>query len=94
MGRPPLFGKRSVAQAGAVKAINRMQTIGYYVAEFELKGRERAEYGDKLFAKLAERVAVKRLVSGDSYIVTFFLQILSTDVLSSRNSVAEVREEL
>ncbi len=56
----------SVAQAGAVKAINRMQTmrnwiIGYYVAEFELKGRERAEYGDRLFAKLAERVAVKGL---------------------------------
>ena len=56
----------SATQAGAVRAINRMQTmrnwiIGYYIAEFELKGRERAEYGERLLAKLAERVAVKGL---------------------------------
>lgn len=56
----------SATQDGAVRAINRMQTmrnwiIGYYIAEFELKGRERAEYGEMLFAKLAERVAVKGL---------------------------------
>ena len=42
----------SATQAGAVRAINRMQTmrnwiIGYYIAEFELKGRERAEYGER-----------------------------------------------
>ena len=54
----------SSTQAGAVKAINRMQTmrnwiIGYYIDEFELKGKERAEYGERLFAKLAERVAIK-----------------------------------
>ena len=56
----------SATQAGAVRAINRMQTmrnwiIGNYIAEFELKGRERAEYGERLLAKLAERVAVKGL---------------------------------
>lgn len=56
----------SATQAGAVKAINRMQTmrnwiIGYYIDEFELKGKDRAEYGERLFAKLAERVAIKGL---------------------------------
>ena len=56
----------SATQAGAVKAINRMQTmrnwiIGYYIVEFEQKGKDRAEYGDRLLKRLSERVAVKGL---------------------------------
>ena len=57
----------SATQAGAVKAINRMQTmrnwiIGYYIVEFEQKGKERAEYGEHLLEKLEERVALKHRV--------------------------------
>ncbi len=56
----------SATQAGAVRAINRMQTmrnwiIGYYIVEFEQKGNDRAKYGDRLLRNLAERVAVKGL---------------------------------
>lgn len=49
------------AQGAAVKAINRMQTmrnwlIGYYIVEFEQKGKERAEYGTHLLDEIAKRV--------------------------------------
>ncbi len=56
----------SVTQAGAIKAINRMQTmrnwiVGYYIVEFEQKGKDRAEYGDRLLKRLSERVTIKGL---------------------------------
>ena len=49
------------AQSAAVKAINRMQTmrnwlIGYYIVEFEQRGKDRAEYGTQLLKRLEERV--------------------------------------
>lgn len=49
------------AQGAAVKAINRMQTmrnwlIGYYIVEFEQKGKERAEYGTRLLKEIVLRV--------------------------------------
>lgn len=49
------------AQGAAVKAINRMQTmrnwlIGYYIVEFEQKGKERAEYGARLLKEIVLRV--------------------------------------
>ncbi len=49
------------AQGSAVKAINRMQTmrnwlIGYYIVEFEQRGKDRADYGAELLKKLEERV--------------------------------------
>ena len=36
--------------------------IGYYIVEFEQKGKERAEYGEHLLEKLEERVALKHRV--------------------------------
>ncbi len=50
-----------VSQASALKAINRMLTmrnwlIGYYIVEFEQKGKERAQYGEKMLKKLEEKV--------------------------------------
>lgn len=50
----------------AVKAVNiaitlRNWIIGYYIVEYEQKGEERAKYGDKLFKKLAEKIAIKGL---------------------------------
>ena len=54
------------SQASALKAINRSLTmrnwlIGYYIVEFEQKGKERAQYGDKLLKRLEERVDSKGL---------------------------------
>lgn len=48
------------AQAG--KAINisltlRNWLIGYYIAEYELSGKDRAQYGDRLFSELAKALA-------------------------------------
>jgi predicted nuclease of restriction endonuclease-like (RecB) superfamily len=47
-------------QQQASKAINISLTLrnwltGYYIVEFEQKGEDRAKYGDKLLAKLAEK---------------------------------------
>jgi predicted nuclease of restriction endonuclease-like (RecB) superfamily len=47
------------AQAG--KAVNisltlRNWLIGYYIAEYEMNGKDRAEYGDRLFSELANQL--------------------------------------
>jgi hypothetical protein len=47
------------AQAG--KAVNisltlRNWLIGYYIAEYEMSGKDRAEYGDRLFSELANQL--------------------------------------
>lgn len=49
-------------QQQASKAINVSLTLrnwltGYYIVEFEQKGEDRAKYGDKLLARLAEKCA-------------------------------------
>ena len=54
------------AQTTAVKAINRMQTMrnwlyGYYIIEFEQRGKDWAEYGTQLLKRLEERVNRKGL---------------------------------
>lgn len=51
------------SRASALKAINRMLTmrnwlIGYYIVEFEQKGKERAQYGDKLLKQLEVKVDI------------------------------------
>ena len=48
-------------QNEAAKSVNTMLTlrnwmIGYYIAEYELRGSDRAEYGDKLLTKLSEEL--------------------------------------
>lgn len=50
----------------AAHAINCMLTarnwfIGCYIAEFELNGADRAQYGDQLYKKLAQRINRKGL---------------------------------
>jgi len=50
-------------QQQASKAVNvsltlRNWLIGFYIVEFEQKGEDRAKYGEKLLAKLAERCAL------------------------------------
>lgn len=55
-----------VAQNGAYKAINQSMTlrnwfIGYYIVEYEQKGKDRAEYGARLLERLEERVKTKGL---------------------------------
>lgn len=47
--------------AQASKAVNLSLTlrnwlIGYYIAEYELKGQDRAQYGDRLFSELAREL--------------------------------------
>lgn len=53
-------------QLQAVKAVNLSLTIrnwliGFYIVEFEQKGKERAKYGDKLLNNLAESVQIEGL---------------------------------
>ena len=48
-------------QAQAVRAVNmgltlRNWLIGFYIVEFEQKGEDRAEYGDKLLLKLSQKI--------------------------------------
>jgi len=54
------------AQATAIKAINQMATlrnwlIGCYIVEYEQKGSDRAQYGDRLLKRLEESVNTKGL---------------------------------
>lgn len=54
------------SQDSALKAINRMLTmrnwlIGYYIVEFEQKGKERAQYGESLLKRLEDAVNQKGL---------------------------------
>lgn len=54
------------ARTTAVGAINRSMTlrnwlIGFYIVEYEQRGEERAEYGNKLLKRLAERINEKGL---------------------------------
>jgi len=53
-------------QAAAVKAVNKTLTIrnwviGFYIAEFEQKGKDRAKYGERLLDELALKIDIKGL---------------------------------
>jgi len=53
-------------EAQASKAVNvrltlRNWMIGHYIAEFELRGEDRANYGDKLFSVLGKRLTNLRI---------------------------------
>ncbi|MFV0470599.1 MAG: PDDEXK nuclease domain-containing protein [Paludibacteraceae bacterium] len=53
-------------QQNAVKAVNRNITlrnwlIGFYIVEFEQKGNDRAQYGNRLIAELSKTVKIKGL---------------------------------
>lgn len=53
-------------QQNAVKAVNRHITlrnwlIGFYIVEFEQKGNDRAQYGNRLITELAKTIKIKGL---------------------------------
>lgn len=57
-------------QASALKAVNvaltlRNWLIGAYIVEFEQQGEDRAAYGDRLLARLAERLQQRRIPRAD-----------------------------
>ncbi|MDD2229852.1 MAG: PDDEXK nuclease domain-containing protein [Candidatus Cloacimonetes bacterium] len=64
----------------ALHSVNTLLTlrnwlIGYYIAEYELKGSDRADYGDKLFERLEEelkRIGVSRSNKRDLYRLRLF----------------------
>lgn len=64
----------------ALHSVNTLLTlrnwlIGYYIAEYELKGLDRADYGDKLFERLEEelkRIRVTRSNKRDLYRLRLF----------------------
>lgn len=52
----------------AVKAVNTSLTLrnwlfGYYIVEFQQNGEDRAEYGERLLNKLAEKIKIKGLTA-------------------------------
>lgn len=60
----------TVLQQYASKAINRSLTIrnwltGFYIAEFEQKGEDRATYGSKLMSTLARKLSNKNFSEGN-----------------------------
>lgn len=55
----------------ATSAVNRALTLrnwlmGAFIQEYELRGRDRAEYGERLFIRLAERLAALRVPRADA----------------------------
>lgn len=58
----------AILQQEAVKAVNISMTVrnwlvGFYIVEFEQNGEDRATYGNKLLANLANTIAIKGLTS-------------------------------
>ena len=58
----------NVLNASASKAINihltiRNLIIGFYIIEFEQKGKDRAEYGTKLLQNIAKNISIKGLTA-------------------------------
>ena len=52
------------SQCSALKSINRFTTIrnyliGFYIVEYEQKGKDRATYGERLLKRLAEQINIK-----------------------------------
>jgi hypothetical protein len=68
-------------QQQAVKAVNvsltvRNWLIGFYIVEFELRGEDRAQYGDKLFTELAKKSTIlKELTDALCIVLKIFTNI-------------------
>ena len=61
-----LLNLNKVFEDGTAKAINRNITarnwlVGYYIVNYEQNGKDRAEYGEKIIRKLADRLNKKSL---------------------------------
>ncbi len=88
-----------ILQQQAVTVINRGLTfrnwlIGYYIAEYELKGADRADYGTSLMQELAKRVKhIKGLTSSQLYTCRSFYNtypyFLDVIISSLQDSVRE-----
>lgn len=66
--------------AQATRALNlcltlRKWMIGYYIDAFELRGFDRAEYGDQLFAKLSSELTTAYLSNGNKRQPFRYLQL-------------------
>lgn len=57
---------RLASQAVNVSLTLRNWLIGYYIAEYELRGQDRADYGDKLFERLAQQLKQQYISRADS----------------------------
>ena len=54
----------SESQNSAIKAVNRLASvrnylIGFYIVEYEQRGRDRASYGERLLKRLAESINIR-----------------------------------
>lgn len=66
-----LFAAHGEMHGRATSAVNRALTLrnwlmGAFIQEYELRGRDRAEYGERLFIRLAERLAALRVPRADA----------------------------
>jgi hypothetical protein len=55
-----------VLQQSALRSVNKHLTIrnwliGFYIIEFEQKGKDRADYGEKLLFELSKSINIKGL---------------------------------
>ena len=69
--------------AQAARAVNLSLTlrnwmIGYYINAFELRGADRADYGDQLFANLARELTAARLSNCDKRQLYRYLRLFRT----------------
>jgi predicted nuclease of restriction endonuclease-like (RecB) superfamily len=67
----------------ASKAVNisltlRNWLIGYYIAEYQLQGKDRADYGDKLFERLAQQLKQQSISRVDSRELRRYKQFYQT----------------
>jgi predicted nuclease of restriction endonuclease-like (RecB) superfamily len=89
-------------QQSAIKSVNKHLTIrnwliGFYIVEFEQKGEDRANYGDKLVDDLADSISIKGLGARNLKLFRqfYFLypqigQSLSNELKTNKNQIIEI----
>lgn len=65
---------RQASRAVNVSLTLRNWLIGYYIAEYELRGSDRAEYGEKVLQRLSERLTILAVESCDKRRLEQYLQ--------------------
>jgi hypothetical protein len=70
-------------QGQVTRAVNLSLTlrnwmIGYYIDAFELRGSDRADYGDQLFARLSDELTSARLSNCNKRQLYRYLQFFRT----------------
>ena len=88
----------------AGKAINQFLTvrnwmIGYYIVEFEQKGEDRAQYGEKLLETVAKELKEKSLSYGNLKMYRQFYQTYQQIALTipdflHKNGLFQIRQSL